>query len=61
MDRSLDERVEFLIKRLEILQADPPGLRRSYDIDRYLASFCKVIRLIVATEKFVQEMIVTIN
>jgi hypothetical protein len=28
--------------RLEILQADPPSLVRSYDIDRYLTSFCSV-------------------
>jgi hypothetical protein len=28
--------------RLEILQADPPSLVRSYDIDRYLSSFCSV-------------------
>ena len=41
-DVSLEAEVEFLIKRLEILQTDPPGLDRSYNIDRYLSSFCKV-------------------
>ena len=37
-DSSLGVRVEFLIKRLEILQTDPRSLARSYNIDRYLAS-----------------------
>jgi len=41
-DESLDVDIRFLIKRLEILQTDPPKLERSYNIDRYLASFCKV-------------------
>lgn len=41
-DDSLDVDIRFLIKRLEILQTDPPKLERSYNIDRYLASFCKV-------------------
>ena len=41
-DPSLGSSVEFLIKRLEILQTDPANLARSYNIDRYLASFCKV-------------------
>ena len=41
-DDSLDVDIQFLIKRLEILQTDPPKLERSYNIDRYLASFCKV-------------------
>ena len=41
-DDSLDVDIKFLIKRLEILQTDPPKLERSYNIDRYLASFCKV-------------------
>ena len=41
-DPSLGSSVEFLIKRLEILQTDPANLSRSYNIDRYLASFCKV-------------------
>ncbi|XP_023320697.1 A disintegrin and metalloproteinase with thrombospondin motifs 18 isoform X2 [Eurytemora carolleeae] len=40
-DPSLGVNMKFLIKRLEILQADPPGLVRSYDIDRYLHSFCQ--------------------
>ena len=43
---SLDVDIRFLIKRLEILQTDPPKLERSYNIDRYLASFCKV-RIII--------------
>ena len=41
-DENLDVDVQFLIKRLEILQTDPPNLERSYNIDKYLASFCKV-------------------
>ena len=41
-DDSLDVDIQFMIKRLEILQTDPPKLERSYNIDRYLASFCKV-------------------
>ena len=41
-DETLGVDVQFLIKRLEILQTDPPELQRSYNIDRYLASFCKV-------------------
>lgn len=28
------------MKRLEILHADPPGLVRSHDIDRFLGNFC---------------------
>ena len=73
-DPSLGARVEFLIKRLEILQVnmpmpmpmridaesqsaenirlfqtDPRSLSRSYNIDRYLASFCAVSGL---SEKF---------
>ena len=41
-DETLGVDVQFLIKRLEILQTDPPELERSYNIDQYLASFCKV-------------------
>ena len=41
-DENLDADVQFLIKRLEILQTDPPQLKRSFNIDEYLASFCKV-------------------
>jgi hypothetical protein len=41
-DDSLGANIEFLIKRLEILQTDPPNLERSYNIDRYLSSFCRV-------------------
>ena len=41
-DENLDVEIQFLIKRLEILQTDPPNLERSYNIDKYLASFCKV-------------------
>ena len=40
-DPTLGAKVEFLIKRLEILQTDPRDLARSYNIDRYLASFCE--------------------
>lgn len=40
-DDSLGANIEFLIKRLEILQTDPPDLERSYNIDRYLSSFCR--------------------
>lgn len=29
-----------MLKRLEILHADPPKLQRSHDIDRYLSNFC---------------------
>ena len=48
-DSSLGVNIEFLIKRLEILQSDPPNLDRSYNIDRYLSSFCRVsmLKLIV--------------
>ena len=49
-DASLEAEVEFLIKRLEILQTDPPGLDRSYNIDRYLSSFCKVSHNIMGNQ-----------
>ncbi|KAK6643512.1 hypothetical protein RUM43_005022 [Polyplax serrata] len=39
-DDSLEFKVTFLLKRLEILHADPPKLQRSHDIDRYLSNFC---------------------
>lgn len=38
---SLGRRVNFVLKRLEILEKDPPDLRRSSDIDIYLSNFCK--------------------
>ncbi|KAK7065614.1 Adt-1p, partial [Halocaridina rubra] len=39
-DDSLGHRVKFVLKRLEILYTDPPSLRRPYDIDNFLTSFC---------------------
>jgi len=39
-DPSLGRQVLFALKRLEVLHADPAGLRRSHDIDRFLSSFC---------------------
>ncbi|XP_037887566.1 A disintegrin and metalloproteinase with thrombospondin motifs 16 isoform X1 [Glossina fuscipes] len=38
---SLGRRVNFVLKRLEILEKDPSDLRRSSDIDVYLSNFCK--------------------
>lgn len=29
-----------MLKRLEILYTDPPGLTRPYDIDHFLTNFC---------------------
>lgn len=40
-DPSLGHRVDFVLKRLEVLEADPPSLIRPYDIDRFLTNFCK--------------------
>ncbi|CAD7015110.1 unnamed protein product [Ceratitis capitata] len=40
-DRSLGRRINFVLKRLEILYNDPPSLRRSDDIDTYLSNFCE--------------------
>ncbi|CAG7828000.1 unnamed protein product, partial [Allacma fusca] len=40
-DPSLGHRVDFVLKRLEVLISDPPGLLRPYDIDRFLTNFCK--------------------
>ncbi|XP_075215753.1 A disintegrin and metalloproteinase with thrombospondin motifs adt-2-like isoform X2 [Lycorma delicatula] len=39
-DPSLGHAISFVMKRLEILHADPPGLVRSHDIDRFLGNFC---------------------
>nr|XP_018902528.1 PREDICTED: A disintegrin and metalloproteinase with thrombospondin motifs 16-like [Bemisia tabaci] len=39
-DSSLGWPVNFVMKRLEILYADPAGLVRSHDIDTYLGNFC---------------------
>ncbi|XP_066908281.1 A disintegrin and metalloproteinase with thrombospondin motifs adt-2 isoform X2 [Halyomorpha halys] len=39
-DPSLGRRVNFVIKRLEILHIEPTGLVRSHDIDRFLGNFC---------------------
>nr|XP_022913950.1 A disintegrin and metalloproteinase with thrombospondin motifs adt-1-like isoform X2 [Onthophagus taurus] len=39
-DPSLGRPVNFLLKRLEILKDETPGLTRSPDIDRYLSNFC---------------------
>ncbi|KAB0803859.1 hypothetical protein PPYR_00829 [Photinus pyralis] len=39
-DPSLGRPVNFLLKRLEILKEEAPGLSRPPDIDRYLSSFC---------------------
>lgn len=38
--RSLGHKINFILKRIEILHNDPPDLRRSSDIDIYLNSFC---------------------
>ncbi|XP_059225123.1 uncharacterized protein LOC106087759 [Stomoxys calcitrans] len=38
---SLGRRVNFVLKRLEILEKDPSDLARSSDIDVYLSNFCK--------------------
>lgn len=40
-DRSLGRRINFVLKRLEILYNDPSSLRRSDDIDTYLSNFCE--------------------
>lgn len=40
-DPSLGHQVDFVLKRLEVLEDDPPGLLRPYDIDRFLTNFCK--------------------
>lgn len=40
-DASLGRAVTFVLKRLEVLHAEPAGLTRSHDIDRFLSSFCK--------------------
>ena len=37
-DENLSADVQFLIKRLEILQTDPSNLKRSFNIDQYLES-----------------------
>lgn len=37
---SLGRPVRIALKRLELLHAEPAGLRRSHDIDRFLSSFC---------------------
>lgn len=37
---SLGYRINFMLKRLEILHTDPKELRRSSDIDVFLNSFC---------------------
>ena len=37
---SLGRPVRLALKRLELLHAEPAGLRRSHDIDRFLSSFC---------------------
>lgn len=37
---SLGYRIDFTLKRLEILHTDPKELRRSSDIDVFLNSFC---------------------
>ncbi|XP_039277174.1 A disintegrin and metalloproteinase with thrombospondin motifs adt-1 [Nilaparvata lugens] len=44
-DPSLGRVVNFVMKRLEILHADPTGLTRSHDIDRFLNNFCAWQRL----------------
>ncbi|XP_024935771.1 A disintegrin and metalloproteinase with thrombospondin motifs 16 isoform X2 [Cephus cinctus] len=40
-DPSLGQIVNFVLKRLEILHADPIDLHRPHDIDKYLSSFCQ--------------------
>lgn len=37
---SLGRKINFILKRLEILHTDPKDLRRASDIDIYLNSFC---------------------
>nr|CAD7443291.1 unnamed protein product [Timema bartmani] len=39
-DPSLGRQVNFVLKRVEILHADPTSLQRPHDIDRFLSSFC---------------------
>nr|CAD7427841.1 unnamed protein product [Timema monikensis] len=39
-DPSLGRQVNFVLKRVEILHADPASLQRPHDIDRFLSSFC---------------------
>jgi Reprolysin (M12B) family zinc metalloprotease len=38
---SLGKKINFVLKRLEILHSDPVDLQRSSDIDIYLNSFCQ--------------------
>jgi Reprolysin (M12B) family zinc metalloprotease len=38
---SLGKKINFVLKRLEILHSDPMDLQRSSDIDIYLNSFCQ--------------------
>ncbi|XP_037942184.1 uncharacterized protein LOC119675069 [Teleopsis dalmanni] len=37
---TLERRINFVLKRLEILYVDPKNLTRSSDIDTYLSNFC---------------------
>lgn len=39
-DASLGWKVNFILKRLEILHSDPAGLTRSQNIDTFLSNFC---------------------
>lgn len=39
-DPSLGRPVNFVLKRLEILKEEAPGLLRPPDIDRFLSNFC---------------------
>ncbi|XP_068083520.1 A disintegrin and metalloproteinase with thrombospondin motifs adt-1 [Anabrus simplex] len=39
-DPSLGRKVNFVLKRLEILHSDPSTLQRHHNIDSYLSSFC---------------------
>ncbi|RXG70384.1 A disintegrin and metalloproteinase with thrombospondin motifs 16 [Armadillidium vulgare] len=39
-DPSLGHKIKYVLKRLELLYQDPPGLSRPHDIDLFLTKFC---------------------
>ena len=40
---SLEEKIEIVVKRVEIFKESPKDLRSDSNIDNYLTNFCKVL------------------
>ena len=43
-DETLDEKINFSVKRVEVFRRNPGNLETDADVDNYLKNFCQVTR-----------------